>query len=70
MSKHYTVQIAMEVAARTPEEAAAFALDDLRDRELGPWEMRVGKTGSKTFKTVTTGQVPESPAKSPSPTGP
>lgn len=70
MSKHYTVQIEMEVAARSPEEAASFALDDLRDRELGPWNMRVGTSGSKTFKAVTAGHAPERPAKSPGPKGP
>lgn len=33
----YTVTFSVQVTANSPEEAAAYALDDLRDETLGPW---------------------------------
>lgn len=37
----YTVTVSVSVTARNPVEAAGFALDDLRDLNLGPWHLLV-----------------------------
>lgn len=37
----YTVTIEVQVTADSPQEAAQFALDDLRDETIGPWTAEV-----------------------------
>lgn len=37
----YTVSVEIGVTAKSPREAAEFALIDLRNKELGPWNLTV-----------------------------
>ena len=50
----YTVTIKVSVTASSPEEAAKFALNDLRDEERGPLEWL--KEGMRVEQTV---EIPE-----------
>lgn len=44
---NYTVKFEVSVTANSPAQAAQFALEDLRDRALGPWNAEVvGPTGT------------------------
>ncbi len=49
----YTVRVEVEVTADSPEEAAKYALDDLRDKTIGPVTMEVTCEHGK--KTVSVG---------------
>jgi hypothetical protein len=51
-SLDYTITIEISVTAESFEEAAAFALDDIRDRRLGPWNMNVKNVGSGETEEV------------------
>jgi hypothetical protein len=47
--RHFTVTFVVGVNAESPQQAAQFALDDLRDTSLvGPW-VAVVKTGIYTW---------------------
>ena len=37
----YICLIEVSVTANSPKEAAKYAMDDLRDPSLGPWNVRV-----------------------------
>lgn len=51
--KDYIVTIEVSVTAPTPERAMQFALQDLRDRTIGPWNGDVREVGQITEpKTV------------------
>lgn len=39
--QEYDVSVTVSVTAKNPVEAAGFALDDLRDQNLGTWHMEV-----------------------------
>lgn len=56
----YTVAVEVQVTAESHEEAARFALDDLRDRSLQEWNMTV--TNSSGSKVVTVPGNPEEKA--------
>lgn len=50
----YTVKFEVSVTAANPTQAAQFALDDLRDRTIGPWNAEVvGPTGTAVVSTGT-----------------
>lgn len=53
----YNVAIQLSVTARSPAEAAKFALADLRDTEIGPWNFEVSvPIGNRTrFPSAQTG---------------
>ena len=48
----YTVTIEVQVSAESPQEAAEYALADLRDQDLGPWNAEVSCSRGKTSVTV------------------
>lgn len=48
----YTVIFELSVTAKSPEEAAKFALDDLRDESIGPWNAFVNNTDLEENKVV------------------
>ncbi|CAE6795657.1 hypothetical protein R70006_05061 [Paraburkholderia domus] len=56
-SLDYTVTVELSITADSPEQAAEFALDDLRDRSIGPINFDVENLGSKKVVTVSTGEV-------------
>lgn len=43
----YTVRIEISVTADSPKEAATRALDDLRDKTIGPWTMSVADSDDR-----------------------
>lgn len=43
----YTITIKVSVTADSHEEAAKFALDDLRDETIGPWNMEASCSRGK-----------------------
>lgn len=43
----FTVTFSVQVTANSPEEAGRYALSDLRDGELGPWEADVSCSRGK-----------------------
>lgn len=51
----FTVTFAIQVTADTPEQAAAYALADLRDESIGPWTAQVSCSRGKT--EVVAGEV-------------
>jgi hypothetical protein len=67
----YTVSVELSVTADSPEEAARYALDDLRDRAIEAWKMDVecNRTGVVTEVSVSgsDGQPLAKPDTSPSP---
>lgn len=50
----YTVTFTVVVTADSPQQAAEFALRDLRDEEIGPWTADVSCSRGK--KTVAVGE--------------
>lgn len=57
----YTVTVEVSVYATSPEMAAQYALDDLRDTSVGPWNMKTSCPDGE--KTVQVGEPPTSPAR-------
>ena len=49
----YTITIQVDVTANSPEEAARFALDDLRDKSIKQWNIDVEWTREGTPITQT-----------------
>ena len=41
MNKDFEVTITLTISADNPKEAFQFALDDLRDKTLSPWQADV-----------------------------
>jgi hypothetical protein len=56
----YTVTIEVSVTADNPQEAAQYALDDLRDETLGPWEMGASNDSTGSYHVVEVGEPEES----------
>lgn len=54
----YTVTVEVTVHATSPEMAAQYALDDLRDTSIGPWNMKTSCPDGE--KTVQVGELPAS----------
>jgi hypothetical protein len=57
MSRDYTVTVEVSITANTPEQAAAYALMDLRDRDLGPWNFDVRECATGTMSKVEAGST-------------
>lgn len=53
-SDDYTVSFEVSVTAASPTKGAVYALQDLRDLEIGPWNARVRNCGSGEVLLVST----------------
>lgn len=51
----FTVTFSVQVTASSPEEAGRFALSDLRDEDLGPWEAEASCSRGKVRIMVESG---------------
>jgi len=63
----YEVTVLVSVTADSREQAAAFAMDDLRDFSLGPWNLEVRNMSNGQQWLVSAGEPPQEPDYTPRP---